>query len=168
MTPEEIRDRLAESLGIELEWQEGAKGTGDAFAVVPAAQWKQACFLARDSEDLAFDFLRSFCGTDRPEEEKIELVAHLFSYQKRHAFVLKTKLDRANPEADTVSGVWPAANWYERECYDLLGVNFLGHEDLRRIMLPDDWQGHPLRKDYKDPPDYRGIPTQRPKDGASE
>ena len=77
-------------------------------------------------------------------------------------FVLKVLLDRNKPEMDTVSTLWPTAEWLERECYDLLGVVFRGHRDLRRLLLPDDWVGYPLRKDYEEQPTYHGIPTIRP------
>jgi NADH-quinone oxidoreductase subunit C len=71
-------------------------------------------------------------------------------------------LDRNQPEVDTVSHIWPTANWLERECYDLLGVVFRGHPYLKRVLLPDDWVGWPLRKDYEEQPTYHGIPTTRP------
>jgi len=77
----------------------------------------------------------------------MEVVYHLFSYGHRHTFVLKVHLDREQPRVPTVEGVWGVANWHEREAYDLFGIVFEGHSDLRRILLPDDWVGWPLRKD---------------------
>lgn len=117
-----------------------------------------ATFL-RDDPELQFDFLRSLAGVDYKGE--IELVYLLFSYSKRHAFKLKTRVKTDRAKLATVSEVWPAAEWYEREAYDLVGVEFEGHRDLRRIMLPDDWIGHPLRKDYREQESYRGVSTTR-------
>ncbi|RME20305.1 MAG: NADH-quinone oxidoreductase subunit C [Deltaproteobacteria bacterium] len=165
MKPREIKDWLEKKLGTELQWGEGEKGTGDPWTIVPAEKWVEACRLLRESEQTRFDFLRSLCGTDRPDENSIEVVAHLFSYKHRHAFVLKTLCPRDGGELDSISGVWPAAEWYEREIFDLLGVNFRGHRDMRRLLMPDDWPGHPLRKDYTQPAEYHGIPTKRPQPG---
>lgn len=162
MKPEEIQAYLQQKLGIKLELQRGEKETGDSWAIVDPAKWTDACRLARDDAELAFDFLRSLTGTDRLDDGKIELVAHLWSYPKRHAFVLKTAVDRQAPRIVSLADVWPAAIWYEREIFDLLGVDFDGHPDLRRIMMPEDWVGYPLRKDYREQADYRGIPTSRP------
>lgn len=115
-------------------------------------------------KDAAFqmDFLRSVSGVDWPDESIIESVYHLYSYRLGHGHVVKARLPRALPEIPTVEGLWKTANWFERETYDLYGVVYIGHSDLRRIMLPDDWTGHPLRKDYVEAEDYRGIGTTRP------
>ena len=98
---------------------------------------------------------------DWPKRNVIEVVYHLFSYKHRHGIVLKVEADRAQPVVPTIEGVWKAANWMEREVYDLFGVTFSGHPDLRRVMLPDDWVGHPLRKDYQEAGGYHGIPNLR-------
>jgi NADH-quinone oxidoreductase subunit C len=89
------------------------------------------------------------------------VVYHLFSYTHNQQIVLKVDLPRDNPKIPTVEGVWKVANWFEREVYDLFGVIFDGHSDLRRIMLPEDWTGYPLRKDYVEQEEYDGISTQR-------
>jgi NADH-quinone oxidoreductase subunit C len=119
-----------------------------------------AAFL-KSEPDLAFDCLSTQSGVDYPQRGCIEVVYHLFSYRHRHELTLKVMADRANPLVKTVERVWPAANWLEREIFDLLGVVFEGHSDLRRILLPDDWIGHPLRKDYVEAPEYHGISTIR-------
>ncbi|HLG19451.1 MAG TPA: NADH-quinone oxidoreductase subunit C [Bdellovibrionota bacterium] len=126
---------------------------------VEPAKIVEVAGFCRDSEQLEFDFLRSIAGVDYKEE--LELVYLLFSYTHRHEFKLKVRVPRENPEVPSVEGIWPAANWHEREQYDLLGFQFSGHSDLRRIMLPDDWEGHPLRKDYKERDSYRGVSTTR-------
>jgi NADH-quinone oxidoreductase subunit C len=125
---------------------------GDALAV--------ASFCKTDPA-LAFDCLSNQTGVDYPKRDEIEVVYHLFSYALRHAVVLKVGLPRDNPRVATVSAVWRAAIWQEREIFDLLGVDFVGHPDLRRILLPEDWVGHPLRKDYVEPTEYHGISTKR-------
>lgn len=168
MEAQEIKNRLAELLAAEMELQTGEKATGDSWVTIPVDKWHQACSLLRRQAEFSFEFLRSLAGVDRPAENAIELVAHLFSYQHRHGFVIKTRLARENPRAATLSDIWPAADWYEREIFDLLGVDFTGHPDLRRIMLPEDWTGHPLRKDYRQEDSYRGIPTRRPGQGPKE
>lgn len=110
---------------------------------------------------LAFDCLSNESGVDQPKRDEIEVVYHLFSYTHRHALVVKVGVARDNPRLATVSTVWRAAIWMEREIFDLLGVDFVDHPDLRRILLPEDWVGHPLRKDYVEPTEYHGISTKR-------
>jgi NADH-quinone oxidoreductase subunit C len=126
--------------------------------VAPEAIVAVATF-ARDDAQLAFDNLMNLSAVDYPKETppRIEVVYHLFSYSLRHTIVLKVHLAREQPAVSTVEGVWAAANWHEREAFDLFGITFSGHSDLRRILLPDDWQGHPLRKDWVDPDLYNGM-----------
>jgi len=91
----------------------------------------------------------SVTAVDRyPAEPRFEIVYHLHSIESNERLRLKCRLPGADPAIDSVTGVWRGANWYEREVFDLFGVRFLNHPDLRRILLPDDWEGHPLRKDY--------------------
>lgn len=121
----------------------------------------EVCRFLRDDAELNFEVLSDQTAVDWPKEEKIQVVYHLFSYQRRHEFVLKVDLPRGNPKIATAEGVWKVANWFEREIFDLFGVSFEGHSDLRRIMLPEDWVGHPLRKDYVEQEEYDGISTHR-------
>jgi NADH-quinone oxidoreductase subunit C len=159
MKPREIHDRLKEKFGEAiLLWNEEAV---DPFCVVDPDRILEIATYLRDDPDLRFDFLMCHTGIDYPPQH-IAVVLHLCSYPKRHTFVLKMLLDREKPEVDSVSGIWPTAEWLERECYDLLGVVFRGHRDLRRLLLPEDWVGWPLRKDYQEPATYHGIPTTRP------
>jgi NADH-quinone oxidoreductase subunit C len=153
-----VHARLAERFGLLVRLVEAV----DPYTVVedPARFLEVMRFLKQDPE-LRFDFLRSVTGTDYPEEKVIESVYHLYSYETGLAHVVKLRLDRESPEAPTVEGLWPTANWFERENYDLLGIVYLGHSDLRRLLLPDDWTGHPLRKDYVESEDYHGIGTTR-------
>ena len=133
--------------------------------VVSAPAIADVCRFCRDNPTLDFQALSCLSGVDR--KDRIELVYHLLSYRRKHELVLKVSLDRERPEIDTVESVWRTAEWHERECYDLLGVVFRGHPDLRRLLLPEDWVGYPLRKDYQD---ERLVPYtpfgEGPKEGA--
>lgn len=115
-------------------------------------------FLLKE-ESLYFDFLHCISGVDYGlESGKLGVVYHLSSLIHEHQLVLKVSTDRTNPQAiPSVSTIWKAAEWHEREVYDLLGIPFENHPDLRRILLPDDWEGHPLRKDYVEAEEYHGI-----------
>ena len=133
----------------------------EPYLSVDGASIVEVCRYLRDSAGLNFAILSDLTALDWPKEEKIQVVYHLFSYSHNHQIVLKVDLSRANPKIATVEGVWKVANWFEREVYDLFGVIFEGHSDLRRIMLPEDWVGYPLRKDYVEEEEFDGISTQR-------
>ena len=123
---------------------------GETTAIVAREQIVEACNLLKTTPGLEFDMLADLCGFDRgPEEEpRFEVNYHLFSTKSFHRLRLKVLLNEEDARVPTVTGVWRTANWHERETYDLFGVIFDGHPDLRRILLPDDWQGHALRKDF--------------------
>jgi NADH-quinone oxidoreductase subunit C len=105
-------------------------------------------FLLSDA-DLAFTYLSDVTGVDRfPIEPRFELNYHLLSLSRRETIRLRVRLPGEDPVIDSVVPVWPTANWHEREIFDLLGIRFVGHPNLRRMLLPDDWEGFPLRKDY--------------------
>ncbi len=133
----------------------------EPYLTVEGSAIVEVCRFLRDSAGLDFQILSDLTALDWPKEEKIQVVYHLFSYAHNHQIVLKVDLPRDNPKIATVEGVWKVANWFEREVYDLFGVIFEGHSDLRRIMLPEDWIGYPLRKDYVEQEEYDGISTQR-------
>ena len=128
---------------------------------VDSAAIVAVCRNLRDDSELIFHVLSDVTAVDLPKENKFQVVYHLYSYAKRHQIVLKVDLPRETPHVSTMEGVWKAANWLEREVFDLFGIIFDGHSDLRRIMLPEDWVGHPLRKDYVEQEEYDGISTQR-------
>lgn len=135
----------------------------------------EVCKYLRDDPELRFNLLNCISGVDYFEadpkkaaktgwEPHLEVVYHLWSLPNKTSLVLKVMLPRWKddapgelPEAPSVSGVWSTADWHEREVYDLCGVNFTGHPNLRRILCPEDWVGHPLRKDYEMPLEYHGI-----------
>ena len=133
----------------------------EPFLFVDPAAIVDICRFLRDDPALKFEVLSDLTAVDWPKEEKIQLVYHLYSYSQRHQIVLKADLPRENPKIATTEGIWKVANWLEREVYDLFGVIFEGHTDLRRIMLPEDWVGYPLRKDYVEQEEYDGMSTQR-------
>jgi NADH-quinone oxidoreductase subunit C len=150
-----LRERFGERVGTLDDTAH------DPAVVVDPAAIAEVCAFAKTSPALAFDCLTSLSGVDYPKRDAIQVVYHLFSYRHRHAIVLKVDAPRDNPVVPTVEGVWKAANWHEREVFDLLGVQFAGHPDLRRILMPEDWPGHPLRKDFVEPEEYHGIRTSR-------
>jgi NADH-quinone oxidoreductase subunit C len=164
MTPEAIFKGLEETFGAEVVFDfhaDPAKDKDPWFQVASPAI-EEVCEHLRSDRELAFDYLECITGVDYPADERIVVVYHVFSYEKRHRVVLKVYLNRDDPVMPTLVNVWSTANWQERECFDLLGVRFEGHPDLRRLLLPDDWEGHPLRKDFVEKEDYHGIPTVRP------
>ena len=115
------------------------------------------CLFLKDEPDLHFDLLRCISAVDWPQKNIIELSYDLMSIHYGHTFAVMLALDRAHPEVVSVSTVWPAACWHEREAFDLMGVTFNNHPDARRILMPQDWVGHPLRKDYQDMVEYHGL-----------
>ena len=149
-----LKERFGEAIGV-LE-----SGMDRAIRVQPAAI-VDVCRFLKTEPDLAFDCLSNQSGVDYPARNEIEVVYHLFSYRLRHACVLKVGVSRDDPALASVAPVWRTAIWQEREIFDLLGVVFAGHPDLRRILLPEDWVGHPLRKDFVEPTEYHGISTKR-------
>lgn len=152
MTPQEIFDRLKEKFGNRvLDLTENV----DPFIRVSADAIGEIGLYLRDDEAMGFESLMCLSGVDYPEH--LSLVYHLFSTAHRHKITLKTDLGREDPSLPTVEGVWRVANWHERETYDMFGIVFEGHSDLRRILCPDDWEGWPLRKDYEVQEYYRGI-----------
>ncbi|HVH44556.1 MAG TPA: NADH-quinone oxidoreductase subunit C [Labilithrix sp.] len=125
---------------------------GDDTAVVRAESWKEICRFLRDDPAMAFDMLVDLCGVDYPDRvPRFEVVLHLYSISKRHRLRLKARVGDAEgdgAEIDSVAHIWIGSNWFERETYDLMGISFKGHPDLRRILMYPEFEGHPLRKDY--------------------
>ena len=116
---------------------------------IEPSEWPDLAYKLRHTTGLDFDFL--FCVTGVDWKTHLGMVYHLTSTIHRHNIVVKAKLNRENPEIETVSNIWRTAEFHEREAYDLFGVKFISHPDLRRLFLTDDWKGWPLRKDYEDP-----------------
>ena len=159
MTTVEIHERLKARFGDDVGPLSEPKI--DQHCVVKRERIVEICRFLKAEPGLELDFLEDETAVDWPKRNVIEVVYHLLSYPHRHVFKLKVEADRAAPVVATVEDVWKTANWFEREVYDLFGVDFPGHPDLRRIMLPDDWVGHPLRKDYQEAGGWHGIPNVR-------
>lgn len=123
-----------------------AQENPDLVVEVAREKLLEVCRFLKDTPDFEFNFLIFITAVDR--EDYLEVVYCLRSMSKFHQIMLKVKVPADNPEVPSLTGIWPAANFDERETYDLLGVRFTGHPDLSRILLPDDWEGHPLRKSY--------------------
>lgn len=115
--------------------------------VVEPSKYYEVMELLRSHEELAFDYMSELHATDFVTH--MEVYVHLFSYGKKQSVAVKVKLDREAPQVESVTPLWKGADWPEREAYDLLGIVFKGHPNLSRILMPDDWIGHPLRKDYE-------------------
>lgn len=118
----------------------------------------QVCEILHTHSTTYFDMLSCLTGLDNgPEKNTMEVIYNLYSIPFDLHLMLKVQLDRENPEVDSVSDIWLTANWHEREAFDLLGIRFRNHPDLRRILLPNDWEGYPLRKDYQAQEKYHGM-----------
>ena len=171
MRLEEIHQRLVERFGDKIV---GLVTTAkDPWIEVAPAAIREVCEYLRDDPDTDFDTINDLCGVDwletdpkkkNPAEPRLEVVYHLYSYGKKHFGKLKVKLPRWQdgvvgrlPVVASVASVWPVADWHEREAYDLVGIQFTDHPNLKRILCPEDWEGHPLRKDYAQPVEYHGI-----------
>src|SRR5260370_11032817 len=127
--------------------QAGNLGRGELTLEVAAGKIASVCGFLKYDE--TFVRLSGLTAVDRyPSEPRFEVVYHLHSVERNERVRLKCRLRGEDPVIESVTGVWRGANWYEREVFDLFGIKFLGHPDLRRILMPDDWEGHPLRKDY--------------------
>lgn len=173
MTTPEIVALLQEKFGNRVH--PCAEDCLDPHVVVEPADLVEIATFLRDDERTQFEILNCVTGTDflEPDAKKaakagfephLEVVYHLSSFRHRHRFALKISLPRWRddvagqlPQVPTLTGVWKAADWHEREVFDLVGIWFEGHPDLRRILLSEDWVGHPLRKDYEFPLEYHGV-----------
>lgn len=132
-------------------------------AWIPRERLLELARFAAEDPGFHMDYLSFVTGVDQPAAGQIEVVYHLFSSIHRHELLLKVRTDRADPRVDSVTPIWRGADWHEREAYDLLGITFEGHPNLRRIMMTEDWAGHPLRKDYvyEDPQWLTDLAKQR-------
>jgi NADH-quinone oxidoreductase subunit C len=174
MTVQDIHQNLLKQFGSSDIIGHNFDAIDPWIEVAPAAIARVAAHLKSDPS-LDFNHLCDLCGVDYletdaklaakfPYDVHLEVVYHLHSLKLGHRLTIKVKLPRWKndtagelPEVPTVSHIWGIADWHERETYDLVGVNFIGHPNLVRILCPDDWEGHPLRKDYDFPLEYHGI-----------
>jgi NADH-quinone oxidoreductase subunit C len=122
---------------------------GERTLVVPKSHLRRVCEFLRDVPELGFNFLSDVTGLDRfPVEPRFELNYHLLSLPHRATLRLRVRAHGADPVVPSMTSIWPTANWHEREIFDLFGVRFEGHPNLERLLMPQDWEGYPLRKDY--------------------
>lgn len=122
---------------------------GERTVVIPREQLRRALEFLANEPGLRFTFLSDITAVDKfPIEPRFELNYHLLSLERRERIRVKVRVSGQDPVVPSITAIWPAANWHEREAFDLMGVRFEGHPDLTRILMPDDWEGHPLRKDY--------------------
>jgi NADH-quinone oxidoreductase subunit C len=173
----DIHETLVETFGRDAITGNNLEAI-DPWVEVAAGSIVEVATFLRDDPELLFDHLNDLCGVDylQPDPKKaktfehsphVEVVYHLTSFTHKHRITIKVLLPRWAddvegdiPACPSVTGVWAAANWHEREAYDLVGIRFTSHPNLRRILCPEDWDGHPLRKDYEFPLEYHGIRGQ--------
>ena len=174
----DIVKRLEEAVpGAVVEQVDDETVTRDPFVVVAADKLRDAMTALRDDSALRFDILMSLGGVDYPEVQpkakkksdpppepipgRFEVVYHMLSTIENQRLVVKVKLPHDDkPVCPTVQDIYPTANWHERETWDLMGIHFDGHPDMRRVLCALDWVGHPLRKDYVFPTEYHGISAE--------
>ncbi len=159
-----IKNLLIEHFGQDVIAKEDLNGQQAALFIQPESILGTCRFL-HDHPDTWFDFLSCLSAVDLGQGNGFQVVYHLVSIPHNLQLTLKVDLpdnrsDEQLPTVDSVSSVWQTADWHEREAFDLVGIFFNRHPDLRRILLPDDWQGYPLRKDYQDAETYHGIPIK--------
>lgn len=162
-----LKQKFSDSIG-EIKSDKPA----DPFIEVNPLEIDKICLFLRDESELNFDSLMNLSGVDDANGEKekdeqgmesikggnLSVWYNIESTKLKHKITLKASTDRDNPEVASVVEVWNSANWHEREAFDLYGINFLNHPDLRRILMPYDWEyGFPLRKDYNNPEFYEGM-----------
>ena len=150
MTNEELKSKISELLPSAVLEEADPKAVEWITVNLTPADWLPFAIHLLNDTDLFFDYL--FCLTCIDWKTHLTMVYHLTSTKFRHTIVVKSKLDRSNPEIETVSSIWKTAEFHEREVYEMFGVNFLNHPDLRLLILPDGWEGKfPMRKDFEDP-----------------
>ncbi len=156
MRSNEIVNKLKEAFPEEII--EVCSFANQTSMVVKKQRIVEVMRFLHDNPGLNFGHLQDLCGVDYKDTKpyRFEVVYQLFSIEKEHAIRIRAMLPEDDATIDTVTPIWDGASWHERECYDMFGIVFKGHPDLRRILMPEDWQGHPLRKDYplKGPKEY--------------
>ena len=150
MLPDHLRERAVAAAVADFDADAVVTGKYDrkelTLEIAPSKIGSVCGFLKYDQK---FVRLSTVTAVDRyPSEPRFEVVYHLHSIERKERIRLKCRLRGEAAEIESVTSVWAGANWYEREIFDLFGIRILNHPDLRRIMMPDDWEGHPLRKDY--------------------
>ena len=157
MTPVEIANLLSERFGPKILAKFGQDKHPRIH--IDAADLRPIAEFLLNEPTLRLDWLANLSGVDYAADDQMCVVYDLWSFDLRHSFAVKAFCPRNEAHLPSVADLWPAANWHEREAFDLFGIVFDNHPDLRRIVLSDDWVGFPLRKDYVFPREYNGIPA---------
>ncbi|MEX2604402.1 MAG: NADH-quinone oxidoreductase subunit C [Gracilimonas sp.] len=156
--PEEIFEYLKQEFGEDvLEYK--TADVGQPWIEVDVSILKRVMKFLRDDKELLFDVLMCLSGVHYPDEEALGVTYHVNSTKLNHTLALKAKVPIDNPLVPSVESIWKTANWHEREAWDMVGIRFEDHPNHKRILCSDDWEGHPLRKDYVQQEFYNGIPT---------
>ncbi len=159
MEPLEIVSRLKNKFLNEIS--DVSEFRDQVFVSVNRERIMDICRFLHDDPELSMDYLVDVCGVDYPDRKfRYEVVYNLYSIKHKHRIMIKALVPEDNPGIDSVVPIWIGANWHEREACDMYGIVFNGHPDLRRILMPEDWEGYPLRKDYplKGPEtEYKGF-----------
>jgi NADH-quinone oxidoreductase subunit C len=155
LTPAQIAQRINDAHGSRLQ---GTFLDKHPRVHTLAEHWRELAAYLKNDPQLRLDWLANLSGMDYVADAQMAVVYDLWSFEHDHRFAVKVFTPREKPSIPSVADLWPAADWHEREAYDMFGIDFPGHPDLRRILLADDWEGFPLRKDYVFPREYHGIP----------
>ena len=154
MTLDEIKITLTNKFsGSIIENEE----LSDKQIEVEGSKWLEIATFMRDDPNLSFDQLECITGVDTGEDATLQSRYNLHSMEYRHKVEVVINHDKKNPKVPSIEQVWRIGDWFERETYDMFGISYEGHRDLRRILCPDDWEGWPLRKDYEGQESYHGI-----------
>ncbi len=135
------------------------------FIQLRLEQWLEIAKYIKNDTELKFDSCQCITGVDLGEDKELEVRYNFHSMKLKHKIEIRIAVERKNPSIPSVEQVWRGADWLEREVYDMYGIWFKGHRDLRRMLLPDDWKGWPLRKDYKTPATYNGMKVPKVRKG---
>jgi NADH-quinone oxidoreductase subunit C len=154
MTPQEIHDNLKAKFGTAVA--DARLDAHQPWIGIAPDHTLEVCKFLHDEAGFEFDYLSCLSGVDY-NDGKLGVVYHLFSMTQKHKIVLRAGCTKEKPNIQSVSQVWGTANWHEREAFDMFGIIFDGHPDLRRILCGDDYPGYPLRKDFKVPEFYNGM-----------
>jgi NADH-quinone oxidoreductase subunit C len=148
MEPRQIAEHIRDRFPSEVK--EIREFRGQVSVIMKKERIRELMRHLHDSPELHLDFLEDLCGVDYlgKKEPRFEVVYQLQSLRHRHSIRIRAEVPADDCVMDSVVDIWAGADWHERECFDLFGIVFTGHPDLRRILLPEDWEGHPLRKDY--------------------
>lgn len=160
MEPLEIVNKLKNKFFSEIV--DVTEFRDQVFISVKKDRIVDICSFLNSDPEINMDYLADLCGVDYPDKQyRFEVIYNMYSIKHKHRLLVKALIREDNADIDSVSSIWKTANWHEREICDMYGITFSGHPDLRRILMPEDWEGYPLRKDYplKGPSDseYKGL-----------